>query len=388
MPALRSLAGYQTEALRFERLLGCGAMGDVYVGLQRHLHRRVAIKVIASHLAGDERTRSRFEREAQVMSRLQHPNVISCYDFGPIAGPDGDELFVLVLEYVDGDDLGTLVGIDRPVLEVLEWLRQVALGLHAAHALGIVHRDVKPENILIVKGGIAKIADFGLSRASDVVSVTQTGAVVGTPAYMAPETCQRGEMTSRSDIYSLGCTLYHVLTGEVPYSGGTVMAVLDQHIGGPVPRLAGLRPDLAALDPLLCRCLAKDPAERFADAGALARELALVATRLSARAKTRATTVLMPPARPAAAATRRVPTAALIAALILVSAVGIGAAWRHNVGPDPDLVRQRDELLDRLQRLERELSQRQARNQTAQPSAGAPAADQAGPPPLAAQPTP
>ncbi|MBA3848278.1 MAG: serine/threonine protein kinase, partial [Planctomycetes bacterium] len=263
---MRSLAGYQTEALRFERLLGCGGMGDVYIGLQRRLHRLVAIKVVAAHLASDQRTRSRFEREAQVMSRLQHPNVVSCYDYGPIAGPDGDELFVLVLEYVDGDHLGTLTANERPVREVLEWLRQAALGLHAAHELGIVHRDVKPENILVVKGGIAKIADFGLARAVDVVSVTQTGAVVGTPAYMAPETCLRGEMTPRSDIYGLGCTLYHALTGEVPYAGSNAMVVIEQHVGSPPPRLADRRPDLAELDPLLRRCLAKDPAERWQDA--------------------------------------------------------------------------------------------------------------------------
>ncbi|HYE04845.1 MAG TPA: serine/threonine-protein kinase [Planctomycetota bacterium] len=423
---MRSLAGYQTEALRFERLLGCGGMGDVYIGLQRRLHRLVAIKVVAAHLASDARTRSRFEREAQVMSRLQHPNVVSCYDYGPIAGPEGDELFVLVLEYVDGDHLGTLTAQERPVREILEWTRQAALGLHAAHELGIIHRDVKPENILVASArpsldprsiigssgptallpgapppnphGIAKIADFGLARADDVVSVTQTGAVVGTPAYMAPETCLRGEMTPRSDIYGLGCTLYHALTGEVPYAGRNAMAVIEQHVGASPPRLADRRPDLAELDPLLRRCLAKDPRERFTDAAALADELRLIASRLPAKATTRATTVLMPHpaaprphAAPAAVPPRRVPTAALIAALILVSAVGIGAAWRHRA-PDPDLVRQRDELMERLQRVESELAQRQAQDaEPPVPTAGA-RLDERRPegenPPLAAQPTP
>ena len=168
MPVRDPLLGFSTDSLRFDELLGRGGMGAVYRGLQIRLDRPVAIKVIKPDLAADPGYRERFVREAQTMGRLIHPHVIACHDFGPIVGPDGGELLVMVMEYVAGASLGKLAGEERlPVRQVLEWYRQAAEALAAAHRLGVIHRDIKPDNIMVTRGGVAKLADFGLARASD-----------------------------------------------------------------------------------------------------------------------------------------------------------------------------------------------------------------------------
>src|SRR5262249_20831410 len=151
----------------FTTLLGKGAMGAVYKGTQLALDRTVAIKVIAPHVADDAAYRERFSREAQTLGRLIHINVIACHDVGPITGPDGAQLFVMVLEFVDGWSLGHLLKRQKQltVRQVLELHRQAAEGLAAAHQLGIVHRDIKPDNIMVTRNGQAKLADFGLAKA-------------------------------------------------------------------------------------------------------------------------------------------------------------------------------------------------------------------------------
>lgn len=263
--------GFATDALRFDKLLGKGGMGAVYLGEQLRMNRMVAIKVIAQHLVTDPKYIERFTREAQVLGRLVHPNVIACHDYGPSLGPKGEPIYVMVLEYVDGWSLGALSRLKRlTVRQTLDLYRQAAEGLAFAHKLGVVHRDIKPDNILVTKKGVAKIADFGLARSEDSVQVTQTGAIIGSPAYMAPEACRGEDPTPRSDIYSLGCALYQTLTDQPPYTSQSTLQVLNQHLTDPVPNLLHQRADLTRLQPLLAKCLAKRPADRWSDAQAFA----------------------------------------------------------------------------------------------------------------------
>ncbi len=268
------LHGFATETLHFAELLGKGAMGSVYRGTQRAMGRTVAIKIIAPHLTGDPAHLERFSREAQTLGRVQHPNVITCHDIGPCTGPDGRAMFVMVLEYVDGWSLGSLLQSRRlTVREVLDLHRQAAEGLAAAHRLGITHRDIKPENIMVTRDGVAKLADFGLAKADDAALLTRSGALLGSPAYMSPEACQGQGVGAASDIYSLGCSLFHALTGTTPFSSTSVLLALQQHVHAPVPLISSRRADLRALDALLARALSKSPADRFADAAEFASAL-------------------------------------------------------------------------------------------------------------------
>jgi serine/threonine-protein kinase len=274
------LLGWTTDSLRFEQLLGRGGMGAVYRGQQVRLGRTVAIKVVAPHLAADLAYIERFAREARTLGQLVHQHVIACHDFGPIPGPppSRDQLFVMVLEFVDGWSLGSLLRTRRlAVRQVLELHRQAAEGLAAAHRLGIIHRDIKPDNIMVTRNGVAKLADFGLARKADSVQLTQTGALLGSPAYMAPESCRGEEPESPSDVYSLGCSLFQCLTGRTPFDGQSTLQVIHQHINVPAPALSALRPDLAVADETIAGCLAKAATER-PNAADLARVLrALIA---------------------------------------------------------------------------------------------------------------
>ncbi len=271
------LIGFCTASVRFERLLGRGAMGAVYCGVQLSLQRAVAIKVIASHLTEDPAYLARFEREAHTLGRLVHPHVIACHDFGPSPGPDGKPIYLMVMEFVDGWSLGWLAKNKRvTVRSVLELHRQAAEGLAAAHALGIIHRDIKPDNILVTRDGQAKLADFGLARELERDSeLTAAGSILGSPGFMSPETCRGLEPTAASDIYSLGCSMAQVLTGTPVYVNSSALAVMQMHISEPILRLADRRPELASLQDIVDRCLAKEPAERYPSAKELARELAL-----------------------------------------------------------------------------------------------------------------
>ncbi|MCK6487187.1 MAG: protein kinase [Planctomycetes bacterium] len=259
------LLGWTTDSLRFEQLLGRGGMGAVYRGQQVRLGRTVAIKVVAPHLAADLAYIERFAREARTLGQLVHQHVIACHDFGPIPGPppSHDQLFVMVLEFVDGWSLGSLLRTRRlAVRQVLELHRQAAEGLAAAHKLGIIHRDIKPDNIMVTRNGVAKLADFGLARKADSVQLTQTGALLGSPAYMAPESCRGEEPESPADVYSLGCSLFQCLTGRTPFDGQSTLQVIHQHINVPAPALSALRTDLAVADETIAGCLAKDAAQR------------------------------------------------------------------------------------------------------------------------------
>jgi len=268
------LIGFQNSELRFDRLIGKGAMGAVYRGTQLSLGRKVAIKVIAPHLADDPEHRLRFDREARTLGRLVHPNIIACHDIGPCPGPNGRELFVMVLEFVDGWNLGAVMKSGKMTARrALDLHRQAALGLAYAHSQGVIHRDIKPDNIMVTRSGIAKVADFGLAKAMDSTLVTQTGVVLGSPAYMSPEACQGEVLTPASDLYGLGCSLFHCLTGSPPFPAVSSLQVLNLHVTASIPRVSSSRADLAMMDAVVQRLMAKLPKDRHPDGLVVANQL-------------------------------------------------------------------------------------------------------------------
>jgi serine/threonine protein kinase len=256
--------------LRFQ--IARGGMSAVYEALDERLDRAVAVKVMSPSLSAAENFAGRFAQEARVAARLSHPNVVSVYD----QGTDSGHVF-LVMELVRGRTLRELIreyGALTPAL-ALSIMQPVLAALAAAHRAGLVHRDVKPENILLADDGAVKVADFGLARAVDSpLSSTRTGLMMGTVAYCPPEQLSRGAGDARSDVYSAGIVLFELLTGSVPYTGETPMAVAFQHVHADVPKPSSWRPGIAwQLDELVQRATSREPVARQLDAGAFLAEL-------------------------------------------------------------------------------------------------------------------
>ena len=293
MPA--TIGRYQVEAV-----LGRGAMGVIYRAQDPALGRTVAIKLIrADLLDGEERTEflARFNQEARAAARCAHPNIVTIHDF---ALHDGNPF--LAMEYVAGETLAAVLRRDGrfPPERAVAVMTQVLDALGAAHAMGIVHRDVKPANIMLLPDLRVKVADFGIARLESG-GLTQTGAVLGTPSYMSPEQCRGEAVDGRSDLFSAGAMLFELLTGERPFPGRTftaiVQALMDPAPFDPGPRAAGLPPGLVAV---VRRALAKRAADRFATAGAMAAALrAVPGSALVEVPGTDATTVMAPRADPA-----------------------------------------------------------------------------------------
>ena len=258
---------------RLEERLARGGMSTVYAATDLRLHKTVAVKVMAEHLAHDPTFVDRFTREARAAAMLSHPNVVGVSDQGSDQG-----LVFLVMELVRGRTLRDLLTARGrlTVAEAFAVLEPVLAGLTAAHRAGIVHRDIKPENVLIGVDGVVKVADFGLARA--VVGTGQTsqtgGVLIGTVAYLSPEQLERGRADARSDIYAAGIVLYEMLTGHPPYGGDTPLAVAYQHVHHDVPAPSDEVPGLPwAVDELVARATRRDPAGRPIDAGAFLAEL-------------------------------------------------------------------------------------------------------------------
>jgi YVTN family beta-propeller protein len=249
--------GTELLGYRIEALLGHGGMAVVYRAEDLRLKRKVALKLLAPQLAEDARFRERFLRESELAASIDHPHVIPIYEAG-----EADGLLYIAMRYVEGSDLKRLLEAEGPLdpRRALALLGQAADALDAAHARGLVHRDVKPANILIAGEEQVYLADFGLTKqSSSERALTETDQFLGTGDYMAPEQIERRPLDGRADQYALGCVLYECLSGEVPYPGDQLMAVLWAHVNEQPPTLAAYR----ALDPVIAKALAKSPAARY-----------------------------------------------------------------------------------------------------------------------------
>ena len=259
----RVVAGY-----RIQERIGRGGMGVVYRAEHLNLRRRAAIKIIAPDLAEASGFRERFNREARIAAALQHPNIVTVYDAG-----EQDGLLYLAMQYVEGSDLAAVLrseGRLRPY-RAIDVCRQIAAALDAAHAQGLIHRDVKPANVMI-EGRIAFLTDFGLTKRIEGTrtQLTKAGDVVGTIHYVAPEQIEGGRVDARTDIYSLGCLLYHCLSGELPFARDTDVAVIYAHLSEDPPRLTSVRAELpGGLDAVIAKALEKAPDRRFQSCAAL-----------------------------------------------------------------------------------------------------------------------
>ncbi len=269
---------------RVDAVLARGGMSTVYQGVDTRLERPVAIKVMAPGFAADPVFLHRFEREARAAARLHHPGVVGVYDQGIDRSPTGDAVF-LVMELVPGGTLRDLLrhGALPPDL-ALSIAEPVLSALAAAHREGLVHRDVKPENVLIGPGGVVKVADFGLVRAVAEASTTTGNVILGTVAYLSPEQVATGAADARSDVYAAGVLLYELLTGRPPYTGDTALSVAYRHVNDDVPPPSAVMPGLPApLDDLVVAATRRDPAARPEDASAFLLVLQRVRAQLGLR---------------------------------------------------------------------------------------------------------
>ncbi|GAA3654657.1 serine/threonine-protein kinase [Lentzea atacamensis] len=261
------MGGLLEQRYRVDSVLARGGMSTVYRGRDTRLDRDVAIKVMDPHLTADPAFVARFEREARAAAQLHHPAVVSVHD----QGVDGDQVY-LVMELIDGGNLRDLLNQrgKLPPAIALSVLGPVLSALGAAHRAGLVHRDVKPENVLIGPGGQVKVADFGLARAIAENGVTSDSEILGTVAYLSPEQVETGAADARSDVYSAGIVLYEMLAGRAPYRGDTAISVAYQHVNSDVPSI----PDVPlALDTLVRKATRRDPSLRPANADAFLAEL-------------------------------------------------------------------------------------------------------------------
>jgi serine/threonine-protein kinase PpkA len=263
-----------------KRQLGRGGMASVYLATQESFGRDVAFKVLAPHHGVDSEFSQRFLREARIISQLVHPNIVTVYDVGVYEG-----LHYLSMEYIRGRDLQEACG-SLSKRQVINIIRDVAKALEYAHQQGYIHRDVKPENIMLHEDGRVVLMDFGIARGSDTtLGMTKTGRAIGTPYYMSPEQTKGQPVDHRTDIYSLGVVLYQMLTGYVPYDADSAIAVGIKHVSAPIPQL----PDsLRFLQPIINTCLSKDPAHRFQTAGELIHVLEAIPDNMLAAAEAKA----------------------------------------------------------------------------------------------------
>jgi eukaryotic-like serine/threonine-protein kinase len=261
-----------SERYELEELVGTGGMSSVYRAHDRLLERDVALKVLHEQFTADGDYVERFRREARSVAQLSHPNIVTVIDRGE---QDGRQF--IVFEYCEGENLKALIARKGPlpVREAVELALQIARALGFAHEHGLVHRDVKPQNVLLNGDGETKVTDFGIARSLDVHGgLTQTGTVMGTSDYISPEQARGARVDAQSDIYSLGTVVYEMLTGEVPFPGDNFVAVAMRHINEPVPSVRARRPDVPLrLDAVVQRAMAKDPRDRFGSMDELCAEL-------------------------------------------------------------------------------------------------------------------
>jgi eukaryotic-like serine/threonine-protein kinase len=319
------------DRYELEELVGSGGMSSVYKAHDRLLERSVALKILHEQYTRDEDYVERFRREARSVAQLTHPNIVTVIDRGE---QDGRQF--IVFEYVDGENLKELLEREGQLTprEAIDLALQVARGLDFAHSQGLVHRDVKPQNVLLDADGRAKVTDFGIARSLQVDGMTITGTVMGTSNYIAPEQARGQPVDEQTDVYSLGCVLYELLAGEVPYDGDNFVSVAMRHVNDPVPSIRELRPDVPPrLDEAIQRAMAKHHLDRFDSMAELAAELEASRVELDGGeaatmiAPLRATPRRRRPTRPVRRRRWGFASAVLLAVGVAALAGGLIGAW-------------------------------------------------------------
>jgi serine/threonine-protein kinase len=316
------------DRYELEDVLGSGGMASVYCAHDTLLERKVALKILhEQHTEADEYV-ERFQREARAAAQLSHPGIVTVIDRG-----EADGRQFIVFEYVDGETLKEVVQRAGPMppRRVLELGLEIGRAIAFAHQQGLVHRDVKPQNVLINSDGRAKVTDFGIARTIDAVGVTETGTVLGTSHYVAPEQARAEHVDAQTDVYSFGVVLYELLVGSVPYEGDNFLNVAMKHVNEPVPSVLDRRPDCPVrLASLVERMMAKAPADRPASMDEVVDELEACLAELDSRPDGDSTMILTSPVaneprpRKARPARRRRPLLALL--LLLLLAIAAAAA--------------------------------------------------------------
>jgi len=351
------LAGATLGRYQIVARLGRGGMADVYKGFQPSLDRYVAIKVLHPSMVEEAEFVQRFQREAKNVARLRHPNIIQVFDYD-----NQGDIYYMVMEFLDGPTLkAALEEVHRrreemPLLVALRIVSDVGAALAYAHEMGVVHRDVKPANIMLDRSGRVILTDFGVAKMLTGTKVTVTGTVLGTPAYMSPEQGSGEPGDSRSDIYSLGVVLFELATGRLPYDADTPLAVLLKHAHDPLPIPRSVNPDIPeSVERLILRSLAKDPADRYPTVQAMLDDIAalppatvpaaqagaLNTRSLAARAPQSAASPPPQPTPPAGRTTRSVPRrrfwlggGALVALFACLGLIAAGALLLYLTGDD------------------------------------------------------
>jgi serine/threonine-protein kinase len=259
-------------------LIGYGGMAEVHRGKDVRLGREVAIKVLRADLARDQTFLTRFRREAQAAAGLNHPAIVAVYDTGEDGGGIDGALPYIVMEYVEGRTLRDVLKSEGrlPVRRAMEVVAEICGALDFSHRNGIVHRDIKPANVMITDTGAVKVMDFGIARAlsDNAATVTATAAVIGTAQYLSPEQARGESVDARSDVYSTGCLLYELVTGQPPFAGDSPVAVAYQHVRETAPAPSTINPEVPpALDSIVMKALAKNPLNRYQSAGDMRSDL-------------------------------------------------------------------------------------------------------------------
>jgi serine/threonine-protein kinase len=332
---------------RILRKLGSGGMANVYLAEDEELGRRVAIKILNDRHANDEQFVERFRREAKHAAGLSHPNIVSIYDRGEAEGT-----YYIAMEYLEGRSLKELISSrgPAPVSIAIEYARQILAALRVSHRTGVIHRDIKPHNVLVDGEGRLKVTDFGIARAGPS-QMTEAGSIVGTAQYLSPEQAQGAPVSESSDLYSVGIVLYELLTGEVPFTGETPVEIAMKHLSRVPAPPSRLRPEIPHdLDLVVMRALAKDPEDRYQSADEMDADLARVARGLHVSPETEETataiiaqpivtpTVTAPPRPPGRyepdvyyeePAPRRRTVWPWLLALVLLIAAGVAAVYAY-----------------------------------------------------------